>query len=148
MSASDLSVGSKNTLSGPYMGQSFQFFQRNGVLDAKRPDAQPPQRGDMPDRAEGDGEVARNGADIDALAGLRGELRPVVVEPAFEAQFDHIGRTRGEVGFLVGAGQVVCPLAPDLDRGIARRRLHDPAGEGGQGVADGVVVRANRRWFR
>ena len=102
----------------------------------------------MSDRAERCGKIARNGADINALAGFRREFRPVIVEPAFEAQFDYFGGTRRQVRLLVGTGQVVGPLSSDLDRGISWRHLHDPAGERRQRAADRIVVGANRTGFR
>ena len=123
------------------MGQSFQLFQRNCVLDAKRPHTQSPERRDMSDRAERGSEVARDGPDIHALAGFRRELRAVVIQAAFEPQVHDFDRTGRQVGRFVGPGQIVGPFPTYLDGGILRRDLHDLPGKRGQGAPNGVVVR-------
>ena len=115
------------------------------MLRGERPDPQPAQGGDMAERAAGGGQVARQAAHVDALAGLHLEHGMVGVLPLQQFEPVHPCRAGRQLGRAALTGHVVGALARDLDRGEGGRDLHDVADEAGQGGAQLVIAGPDRR---
>ncbi len=128
------------------IAQREHLVQRHAVEE--RPDPQPPQGRDVPDRAAGAREVAGEGAHVHALAGLHLKLRLVRRGARDELEAVHPRRPRLDHHLLPLARKVVGALATELDRRVGGRHLQDVAGERGQRGADRLVRRprvAHRR---
>ena len=120
---------------------SGQFVQGDRLLLPERPHAHPPQRRDVADRPQRQGEVAGEGAHVHALAAFHEEHGVVGVRPLLQLEAVHAGRAGLQLHGLALAGEVVGALAAELDGGVDGRHLHDVADEGGEGGADGVQGR-------
>lgn len=112
------------------MHQIGQEIQRDGVFRRERSDPLATQGGNMPLGAQNRGQIAGEGAHIDALAGADGQFDMVGVgRVADGGLMDHHPAARQcELGTL--AGQVIGALAVDLDGAELRRDLIDLADKG------------------
>ena len=117
------------------MHQIGQEIQRYGVFRRERSDPLAAQGGNMPFSPENRGQIAREGPDIDALAGADRELDVVGVGRVADGGLvdHHPAAGQFEIGAL--ARQVIGALAVDLDGTELRRDLIDLTDEGGKGRA-------------
>ena len=100
-----------------------QFVQRNRIFDPERADPGPPQRGDVPDRADRPGNIPPEPPHIGA--GAAGYLEYGVVGIGRGHQLDRLDehRPRRQIEAFPFPGEVIGPLPGHLDRRIARRNL-------------------------
>ena len=128
--------------------RAFRDFQRNRPLPPSNgPTAVRRRAADMAASARIRAPRSRpRRAHIGALAAVDLEGRLVRARPLQPGGLDRIVTWRGSSSTcLAGAGQVIGPLALDLDGGKGRRHLGDLADERRQAGADRLVARARRR---
>src|SRR5262245_39063688 len=118
------------------MAQLPQRFQRNHIGLDEGADPGAPQCRDPAETAKGAAEIAGEGPDIGAFATFGLEFGMVAVGNGEERQTGDLHRAGSERGLDTVAGEVIGALAFDLDRGKARRDLHQRAGERRQRGAD------------
>ncbi|KAI95994.1 hypothetical protein T281_02355 [Rhodomicrobium udaipurense JA643] len=111
------------------IAQVFERFQRNRILFVERADARAPERRYMPETAERAAEIARDGADIGALAAVAEKAREIGRNCFLDFKLVDGNLPWLKLHHFAVAGEVVGALAVDLDRGIAGRSLHDVADE-------------------
>ena len=96
--------------------------------DAKVPNRRPHQRRHHGRRAERRRQIAAQRADVRAAAAFDRQLQLRILVPQDLEPVDR-NRPRRQFELLAAAGQVVRPLAADLDRRVGRRPLQDVAEE-------------------
>ncbi len=131
-------VGEAHLTGRGSMAQGLQFFQRNHGFFTEGPDRDPAQRADMAKTPEFAAHIAGERAHIGPLAACGLENGMVGVGGIGEFQAVDLDRAGLEFHRFALAGEVIGPLAFDLDGGIARRHLFDHAGKGWQQGVDGV----------
>lgn len=114
---------------------SGEFVEGEGVGDGELADSGAAERGEVAAGVEGAAEVAGEGADVDAFAGVdvEGEEGEGVVEDGDGVDDDW---ARGERGCGALACESVGALALDVDGAEGGWRLEDVAGERVAGGAD------------
>ena len=134
-------------VAGRLMAQFLKLFQRNHIFFAKRPDGSAPQPRHMPDRTQGLGQIAGERADIGTFAAGDSKFGMIGIGQAQQLDFLDENRPGSEVHSLARPGEIIGPLALDLDRRKCRRRLQNFAFEARQYRCRYPHARADgRKW--
>src|SRR4029078_5904126 len=105
------------------MAQSLKLFQRNHGFLKERANGGSPQGANMPKTAQDTAEVSRQRAHIRTFAALRFKHRVVPIGDVDELQPSNFDRPRCKIHLFAISGEIIGPLAFDLDGGISRVHL-------------------------
>src|SRR6187200_1277223 len=108
------------------------MFQQNHGFFAEWPDCCPAKGADMAKTAQSAAKIARQGANIRALAAFSFQHGMIRVGNVNELQSADLDRPRCKFHLLSVSGEIISSLSLDLDRRVTRRNLLNEAGVGRQ----------------